>query len=63
MTEQRKFDRTCYIAENCAYYTLDNDEDELYTDESTITCYNCRYRRWLQEGFECMKNQLKDIGE
>ena len=45
MTEQRKFDRTCYIAENCAYYTLDNDEDELYIDESVITCCNCRYRR------------------
>jgi hypothetical protein len=37
----------------CAHFTLD-DEDELVSDEE-ITCLNCRYRRWTQETFTCMK--------
>lgn len=39
----------------CAHFALD-DEDELVSDEE-ITCLNCRYRRWTQESFLCMKKQ------
>jgi hypothetical protein len=37
----------------CAHFTID-DEDELVSDEE-ISCLNCRYRRWTQESFSCMK--------
>ena len=40
-------------ARACAHFALD-DEDELVSDEE-ITCLNCRYRRWTQETFTCMK--------
>jgi hypothetical protein len=42
-------------AQACAYFLLD-DEDELVSDEA-VTCFNCRYRRWTQESFTCMKKQ------
>ena len=42
-------------AEACTHFTLD-DEDELVSDEER-TCLNCRYRRWTQESFLCMKKQ------
>ena len=40
-------------AQACTHFTLD-DEDELVSDEE-ITCLNCRYRRWTQESYVCMK--------
>ena len=40
-------------AQECTHFTLD-DEDELVSDEE-ITCLNCRYRRWTQESYVCMK--------
>ena len=40
-------------AEECTYYKEDS-EVELVSDE-IVSCYNCRYRRWTRESFECMK--------
>jgi hypothetical protein len=37
----------------CVHFALD-DEDELVSDRE-ISCLNCRYRRWMQESFQCMK--------
>ncbi|MBN2107139.1 MAG: hypothetical protein JW832_06895 [Deltaproteobacteria bacterium] len=39
----------------CPHFFLD-DEDECVSDEE-ISCLNCRYRRWTQESFLCMKKQ------
>lgn len=39
------------IAKDCLYFKLD-DEDEQVADES-ISCYNCRYRRWTLKSFTC----------
>jgi hypothetical protein len=44
------------IAGRCDAYSID-DDDEDYCDGAR-TCFNCRYRRWLADGFECMKNRL-----
>ncbi len=46
-------------AENCPHFREDC-EDELYCDDE-ISCYNCRYRRWTQTSFECIKRG--DSGE
>ncbi|MBE5781417.1 MAG: hypothetical protein E7328_06330 [Clostridiales bacterium] len=29
-------------------------EEECFAEEE-VTCYNCRYRRWTADSFECMK--------
>ncbi len=44
------------IARRCAAYSID-DDDEDYC-EGARTCFNCRYRRWLADGFQCVKNLL-----
>lgn len=31
------------------------DDDEECVDDSSISCYNCRYRRWSQNSFSCMR--------
>jgi hypothetical protein len=31
-----------------------DDEDEMTADEA-VSCYNCRFRRWTRESFECCK--------
>lgn len=41
------------VAGSCPDFREDN-EDECVSDEP-ISCYNCRYRRWTQESFDCMK--------
>jgi hypothetical protein len=40
-------------ATECPKFLLDVDE-ELVAEEE-ISCYNCRYRRWTEESFICMK--------
>lgn len=32
------------------------DDDEECVDDSTLFCYNYRYRRWSQSSFYCMGN-------
>lgn len=31
-----------------------DDEEECFASEE-ISCYNCRYRRWTSDSFECMR--------
>ncbi len=38
---------------SCGAFVRDCDEECFYEDE--VSCYNCRYRRWRQDGFECMR--------
>ena len=40
-------------AATCTYFKED-DEFERVSDDPR-SCYNCRYRRWTHEGFDCMK--------
>ena len=44
------------LAAHCAAYSID-DDDEDYCDRAR-TCFNCRYRRWLADGFECAKGLM-----
>ncbi len=37
----------------CPDFKKDCEEECFYEDE--VSCYNCRYRRWRQDGFECLK--------
>ena len=37
----------------CGCFSRDYEE-ECFASEA-VTCYNCRYRRWTSDSFECMK--------
>ena len=37
----------------CTFFVID-DEEEVVCDDAR-SCYNCRYRRWTADSFECMK--------
>jgi len=41
-------------ARQCGLFTYD-DEDETVCEED-LSCYNCRYRRWTPDSFECVKS-------
>lgn len=43
-------------AELCPGFAAD-DEDEQTADDS-VSCYNCRYRRWTTDSFVCVKPAL-----
>lgn len=40
---------------SCSEFQEDNDIEEQYDDTSNA-CFNCLYRRWTADGFDCMKN-------
>lgn len=44
-------------ASSCNEFILD-DEDELIADVDR-SCYNCRFRRWTEDSFVCMKGQQR----
>ena len=44
-------------AGNCRFFRLD-DEDECFARED-VSCYNCRYRRWTNDSFECMHREVR----
>ena len=46
-------EKAALAASGCVHFRRDYEEECFYEDE--ITCYNCRYRRWDREGFQCMK--------
>ena len=54
---KNSFTEAVYLAENCSSFAEDC-EDELVCDDP-VSCYNCRYRRWTQDSFECIK-RLKE---
>ncbi len=54
-----RFGKTSYgeaaeAAKNCDAFRQDYEEEVITDDEKS--CYNCRYRRWTKDGFQCMKN-------
>jgi len=46
-------EKAAKAAEECGMFVQDT-EDELVSDVP-ITCLNCRYRRWIADGFSCQK--------
>ncbi|QSX07830.1 hypothetical protein J0B03_08405 [Alkalibacter rhizosphaerae] len=47
------YEEAAALAGKCIYFKED-DEDEQMAPEK-ISCYNCRYRRWTADSFQCMK--------
>jgi len=45
------------IAMLCDSFARD-DDDECYVDGGDPTCFNCRARRWVRDGFTCTKGLL-----
>ena len=44
--------------EDCGFFAWDNDAEEMRgTDKG---CLNCLYRRWLSEGYRCIKGLAKN---
>lgn len=56
---QDDLDAAAILALACYAYRIDED-DEDYLD-GVRSCFNCRYRRWLAEGFSCAKGFLAEI--
>ena len=50
---QDDFELAAETAESCTFFVGDDEEEFVCDDERS--CYNCRYRRWTAESFECMK--------
>ncbi len=51
------------IAMWCPAFSID-DEDEVFCGGmGVVNCFNCRYRRWLRKGFECVKGLLHSAQE
>ncbi|MDY0341287.1 MAG: hypothetical protein RBS17_08745 [Coriobacteriia bacterium] len=50
---------TFSLASGCGGYSRD-DDDECYVSGDELTCFNCRGRRWVSEGFTCMKGLLSE---
>lgn len=51
---EEDFQATVILAQACAHYLTDLDEEVNWDNETT--CYNCRYRRWTKYGFSCYKD-------
>ena len=43
------------VAEDCEAYLADDEEE--WVVESARNCLNCRRRRWIPGGFQCMKEE------
>lgn len=41
------------IAGRCPNFILDYEEELIAEEE--VSCYNCRYRRWTEGSFLCLK--------
>jgi hypothetical protein len=45
-------------AASCCGSFKEDDEDEQ-VDSVLVSCYNCIYRRWKKDTFECMKRETE----
>lgn len=41
------------IAKTCLFFKIDDEDEQV--DSVLKSCYNCRYRRWTEKSFECLK--------
>ncbi len=51
------FEAAAHCAETCPSYSEDCEDETVCDDEKS--CYDCRYRRWTEKSFECMKGAGK----
>lgn len=47
------------IAIGCNDFSEDVEEEWLA--EESISCYNCRYRRFMDKGIQCMKSLFPEM--
>ena len=47
------YDDARIFAKTCLLFKLDDEDEQV--DSILTSCYNCRYRRWTQKSFECLK--------
>ncbi|MDD4626318.1 MAG: hypothetical protein PHP87_04435 [Syntrophomonas sp.] len=47
------WEEAAQVAARCPYFQPDEEEEQV-ADEK-CSCYNCRYRRWTQKSFLCLK--------
>lgn len=47
------FAAAAQIAARCPQFRPDSEEE--WTAEEERSCYNCRYRRWTADSFQCVK--------
>lgn len=47
------------MALSCPQFKPDVEEEWLA--EETVSCYNCRYRRFVGSGIRCMKSLFPDF--
>ncbi|BCS55751.1 hypothetical protein [Geobacter sp. SVR] len=46
------------LAGKCPDYSIDDDDEDCCDSERS--CFTCRYRRWLADGFSCTRGRLSD---
>jgi len=47
------YQQAATIAAACEHFAADVEDE--WVCEDACSCYNCRYRRWTSESFQCMK--------
>ena len=47
------------VAGECPSFSVDED-DECYVESDAPNCFNCRGRRWVPDGFTCLRGHLRD---
>lgn len=52
---RENYEKAVEQALSCKFFVLDKDEDELVTNTSRNSCYNCLFRRWTKDSFTCAK--------
>ena len=52
------YDKAREIAQNCAKFKLDSDEEETSCGDEK-SCYDCAFRRWSKDSFICMAQASK----
>ncbi len=46
--------RAAEIAAGCPHFLPDSEDEQPAEEERS--CYNCRFRRWTEHSFTCMKH-------
>lgn len=55
---KRDYEKSAIAAKSCKLFEHDNDEEEEIADTER-SCFNCLYRRWTAESFECVRKKNK----
>lgn len=40
-------------AEDCSLFLADDEDEQV--DSVLESCYNCKYRRWTADSFQCLR--------